>query len=364
MKNDAVTVPWLPGSLRDIQKLGILLDWRFAGVAALLLTVTLLNLLRDSRSPAAPKALCRRVLRGQVISGAAALLCGIPFLAWYAAEKNAPRIYICELNAGLILGLLLSFLALGGHLLRGKLREAKGKPLSGKHPTLWTMLVFLLLFAMGVGNRMTVLGPNVLTKGEFAQEAYTRSADGVGVYPQVSISWFDPEDWRRNQQQIAIPVYAAPDRASEVIRELPAGTLYTSEDLALLSRPTTVRGWRYLPKSLGYAQTKTLLRAFRNSRVRIVPEDYPLPETLTVAEGSPVLSQRLRNAYGGIFDRFRAEDGRFGVISADYTGFVTGQALSPDLGLAMSPLSLCCWLCGFILAPIVGRKKKHRGSNR
>lgn len=356
MKNDAVTVPWLLCSLRDDQKLRILLDWRFAAIAALLLTVTILKLLRDSRNPAATKALCLRVLRGQVISGAAAAICYLPCIVRYAAEKTVARMYVCELNAGLILGLMLSALALGGHLLRRKLRHKKGKPLAGKHPVLCAMLCFLLLFALGVGNRVTVLGPKALTKGAFQQEPYERSADGVGVYPQVSMNWFALEDWRRNQQQTAIPVYAAPDRASEVLKELPAGTLYTSEALAYLSRPTTVRGWRYLPKSMGYAQTKTLLRAFRHSRVRVQAEEFPLPETLTVIEETLPLSQRLRDAYFGFFV---SGGGSFDALCADYTGFITGQECSPDLGHTMSPLSLCCWIFGFILAPVAGRKRKN-----
>ena len=350
MKNDAVTVPWLLCSLRDDQKLGILLDWRFAAIAALLLTVTILKLLRDSRDPAAPKTLWRRVLRGQLISGAAAALCYLPCAAWHADSRSASRMVVCELNTGLILGLMLSFLALGGYLCRGKLHQKKGK-----RPVLCAMLVFLLLFALGVVNRVTVLGPKVLTKGEFEQVPYERSADGVGVYPQVSMNWFAPEDWRRNQQQAAIPVYAAPDRASEILKELPAGTLHTAENLAYLSRPTTVRGWRYLPKSMGYARTKTLLRAFRHSAVRVQPEDFPLPENLTVIEETPPLSQRLRNAYNSIFDI--SSSGLY-ALSADYTGFITGQVCSPDLGHTMSPLSLICWLCGFILAPIIGRRKK------
>ena len=355
MTNNAVTVPWFLCSLRDDRKLGILLDWRFAAIAALLLTVTILKLLRDSRDPAAPKTLMRRVLRGQLISGAAVALCYLPCVAWHADSRSVSRMFVCELNAGLILGLALSALALGGYLCRGKLRRKKGNPRFGKHPVLYTMLCFLLLFALGIINRAAVLGPKVLTKGEFEQGPYERSADGVGVYPQVSISWFALEDWRRNQQQTAIPVYAAPDRASEVLEELPAGTLYTAEDLAYLSRPTTVRGWRYLPKSLGYAQTKTLLRAFRHSNVRVQPEDFPLPETLTVIEETLPLSQRLRNAYDRIFD---ISCSGFYAVFADYTGFITGQECSPDLGLTMSPLSLICWLCGFILAPVVGRKRK------
>ena len=354
MTDNAVTVPWLLCSLRDDRKLGILLDWRFVAIAALLLTVTLLKLLRDSRDPAAPKTLMRRVLRGQLISGAAAVLCYLPCVAWNADNKSVSRMFVCELNAGLILGLMLSALALGGYLLWGKLRRKKGKPRSGRHPVLYSMLVFLLLFALGILNRATVLGPRLLTKGEFEQGPYERSADGVGVYPQVSMNWFALEDWRRNQQQTAIPVHAAPDKSSEVLEELPAGTLYTDENLALLSRPTTVRGWRYLPKSMGYAQTKTLLRAFRHSNVRVQPEDFPLPETLTVIEETPGLSQRLRNAYDHIF--FAYSD--FYAVFADYTGFITGQQCSPDLGYTMSPLSLLFWLVGFILAPVVGRKKK------
>ena len=356
MTDNAVTVPWLLCSLRDDRKLGVLLDWRFAAIAALLLTVTVLKLLRDSRNPAAPKTLWRRVLRGQLISGAAAALCYLPCVAWHADSSNVSRMFVCELNAGLILGLALSALALGGYLLWGKLRHRKGKPCSGKHPVFSAMLVFLLLFALGILNRVTVLGPKALTKGEFEQGPYERSADGVGVYPQVPMDWFALEDWRRNQQQAAIPVYAAPDTASEVRKELPAGTLYTSEELALLSRPTTVRGWRYLPKSMGYAQTKTLLHAFRHSNVRVQPEDFPLPETLTVIEETPGLSQRLRNAYDRIF--FAYSD--FYAVFADYTGFITGQQCSPDLGYTMSPLSLLCWLIGFLLAPIVGRKRKNR----
>ena len=357
MKTDTVTVPWLLCGLRDDQKLGVLLDWRFAAIAALLLTVTILILLRDSRDPAAPKTLWRRVLRVQLISGAAAALCYLPCVAWHADSRSVSRMFVCELNAGLILGLALSFLALGGYLLRAKLRSKKGKPRSGKRPVLSAMLCFLLLFALGVVNRAAVLGPRLLTKGEFEQGPYERSADGVGVYPQVSISWSAPEDWRRDRQQTAIPVYAAPDRASEALEELPAGTLYTSEELALLSRPTTVRGWRYLPRSLGYAQTKTLLRAFRHSAVRVQPEDFPLPETLTVIEETPGLSQRLRNAYDRIFD---ISGSGFDALFADYTGFITGQECSPDLGYTMSPLSLLCWLVGFILAPVVGRKRKNR----
>lgn len=356
MKTNTVTVPWLLCGLRDDRKLGVLLDWRFAAIAALLLTVTILKLLRDKRSPAAPKMLMRRVLRGQLISGAAAALCYLPCVAWHADSRSVSRMFVCELNAGLIPGLALSALALGGYLCRGKLRRKKGKPRSGKHPVLCSMLVFLLLFALGVVNRLTVLGPKALTKGEFAQGPYERSADGVGVYPQVSMNWFALEDWRRNQQQTAIPVYAAPDGASEILEELPAGTLYTDETLALLSRPTTVRGWRYLPKSMGYARTKTLLRAFRHSAVRVQPEDFPLPETLTVIEETPPLSQRLRNAYNRIFDI--SNSGLYALF-ADYTGFISGQVCSPDLGYTMSPLSLICWLCGFILAPIVGRKRKN-----
>ena len=342
---------WLPG-LSSLRAAEVLLYWTFAGIAACALSVTLLLCLRDWQTPVSQRRFLQRTLNGQVILLGIVLLFAALEIRWNTGSGmglvsgTTVKVIWHSAACGLVLGWLFSAVAAAIHILWKKRGAQRGNAPDPGGCARRLALTFGLLFLLGLVNRYALLGPRLLSRGDFANKV-TQTDAGVGVY-RVNVSYFDGGGEQDvNLQRAGVFVYAEPDRHSGVIAELPTGTTYGMDDVTALTRPTTRLGWRYLPKAGGYAPTIHMLRAFLNctelwrERVREIDPEYDWPRNF------------LHRAYISWNDARQ-------IVDSDRYGFLTGQATTRDACFWMSPLSLLAWLGGLIAVPLTTARSSRR----
>ena len=342
---------WLPG-LSSLRAAEVLLYWTFAGIAACALSVTLLLCLRDWQTPVSQRRFLQRTLNGQVILLGIVLLFAALEIRWNTGSGmglvsgTTVKVIWHSAACGLVLGWLFSAVAAAIHILWKKRGAQRGNAPDPGGCARRLALTFGLLFLLGLVNRYALLGPRLLSRGDFANKV-TQTDAGVGVY-RVNVSYFDGGGEQDvNLQRAGVFVYAEPDRHSGVIAELPTGTTYGMDDVTALTRPTTRLGWRYLPKAGGYAPTIHMLRAFLNctelwrERMRETDAEYDWPRNF------------LHRAYISWNDSRQ-------IVDSDRYGFLTGQAATHDACFWMSPLSLLAWLGGLITVPLTTVEENRR----
>ncbi len=342
---------WLPG-LSSVCTSKVLLYWTFAGITACELVITLLLCLRDWQTPVSQRRFFQRTLNGQIAVLGIVLLFAALEIRWNTgsgmgiASDTTVKVIWHSAACGLVLGWLFSGAAVTVHILRKKRCALRENTLDPGKCARRLMIAFGFLFLLGLVNRYALLGPRLLSQGDFANKI-TRMDTGIGVY-RVNITYFDGGgEQAAHLQRAGVPVYAEPDRNSEVIAVLPAGTTYGINGVTELTRPTTRLGWRYLPNAGGYAPTITMVRAFWNcmelwrKHVREIDPEYDWPRSF------------LHRAY------ISWKDARQ-IVDPDIYGFLTGQAVTRDACFWMSPLSLLVWLGGLIAVPLTTAGEKSR----
>ena len=337
---------WLP-QMTPIRAAQVVLYWKFMGIAASSLTLTLLCCLRDRIESLSRRHFLQRLVIGQCVILGVVLLCAS--LTVFGLSKNADTKWMIAIiwyssAIGLVLGWLFSAGATIIHVRICKCKRKHGRELTERKSVCLTGLAFALLLLIGLINRYTLFLPLVLTKGHF-QNDITWIDDGLGVY-DIDEGIF-PVEMFTDMQHSSLLVYEEPKIGAEIVAEIPAGTIYQGFKVAELTRPTTRLGWRYLPDEGGYALTTAIMRAFWNSRGLYMEYRRSIDPTYTEDVSAP----------GLMLKAFICRQSIMQVVSTDEYAYLTGQAITHDLCFWMSPLSLLAWLAGVMATALYSIKR-------
>lgn len=307
----------------------MLLEWKWFGIIALSITLTIIVILRNTKKGASSRMLIWRVLIGQFFLGVIVALCCEITVPVSEGIKRPQYIRLTGVW-GWVFGLLLSSFCTTLFLLGRKYfrnRFQIGQVLRV------VQMLFGMFFILAIVNRIFVIGPRILTDTKFTFSTMRNHPD---VYRGNVSTFLILRDDPTNQQMRDIFVYHNPNRSSELLTTIPSGTLYYG-DTGYLSYPTTHRGWRYIDSVGGYSSTFSLLSAFHKSS-----EACRSLDSL-----GRVWSERIvKKAYLLFQDRIA-------VFAMDIVCFQQGVCVSSDLGWFMSPLSLISWLLGLILSSVM-----------
>lgn len=340
---DVPLLSWLPG-VNSASALWMLLSWKVVGISSLFVALTLLMHLRYEGNPTSPGRILRRVAIGNAVLAIVVLACCEITTALYQVFMVGPEVRILEIRLsgvyGIIFGVILSaVITVSWIYFRHRTKKAKSND-KQKRTLRWVRCAFAVLFIVGILNRLFLLGPRMLVKGDFADPRMKERAD---VY-NVGTPDFGPGG-DMYLQRLDLKVYEEPRFHADIVTIIPAGTEYDYDGVVFLAYPTEKLCWRYLPSYHGYAYTPSLFLAFRNSLGLYTDiKDFD--------EGETQIHRLMR----GIYQTYVSG---LCIIKMDLAAFSNAFAITPDTCFAMSPLSLFPWVIGFIAA---STKLKKKGS--